>query len=210
MPRTFLNLLTTTDISGSEAGRSIGELLARYTPAIFPDKIGNWEPIKEACSSADDFVRFWQWPVLAKKNKPRTSFSVWFRRPHRRYSAIYLDLTSGAVSDGDLTILLAELAKLTKAEVGMIQSVTPVYEARAREKGLLGFSDKLKKRFSLTLYDESVAEAMPDAFDTMWLPSQAWFVDSTKLLAPSPGIFSLLNADSSTRDEVLRHIRKRG
>ena len=188
----------------------MAELILQYTPDIFPDKIGNWEPIKEACVSADDFVRFWQWPVLAKKKKPRTSFSVWFRKPHLRYSAVYLDITSGAIGAEDLTALLVGLAKLIKAEAGMIQDVTPVYEVRAREKELLRFTDKLKRRFFLPLYDESVAEGMPDAFDTMWLPSETWIVDSAKLLAPLPGIFSLPDTGFHTRDEVLKHIRKKG
>jgi hypothetical protein len=210
MSQTFLNLLTTEDISGPETGRDIGELILRRTPAIFPEKIGNWEPIKDRCVSADDFVRYWQWPVLAKRRKPRSSLSVWFRKPHRRYSSVDLDVTSGAVSAEDLTVLLAELGKLIKAEVGMIQDVTPEYEVRARDKELLRFTDKLKTRFYLHLYDESVADGMPDAFDTMWLPAEMWIVAAPKLLAPMPGIFRLPETEFCSRDEVLKQIRKRG
>jgi hypothetical protein len=87
--------------------------------------------------------------------------------------------------------LLAELATLTKSEFGMVQEVTSAYRPRAEEKRLLQFTDKLKKRFLLSLSDESVSNGLPDAFDTMWLPSEAWEVGVRNLLAPKPGIFIL-------------------
>jgi hypothetical protein len=210
MSRTFLNLLTTADISAPRTGREVGEVILRSAPSLFPDKIGNWEPISEDCMSPDDFALHWCWPVLAKRRKPRVNFSVWFRGKRRKYSCIFLNFENDIASPADRNALLEGLAILTSSEFGMIQEVSPNYRQRAEEKGLLSFSDKLKKRFSLHLFDEALKNGLPEVFDTMWLPPDAWSVGASNLVAHGSGLFELRDRESASRDEALGHIRKRG
>jgi len=210
MTPSFLNLLTTEDISAPDTGRKIGEVVLRHAPQIFPEKIGNWEPIDRACKSPDDFYRHWQWPVLGKRRTPRVSFSVWFRGQRRRYSLLKFGFDSREISTVKLTDLMAELGVLTRAEFGMIQEVTPAYRSRAEARGLLQFQDKLKRRFSISLFDEAMTVGIPDAFDFMWLSATTWTVGTRNLLTVRPGLFQLEKKDSTSRDEALGEIRRKG
>jgi hypothetical protein len=210
MSLSFLNLLTREDITAPEMGRAIGALISRCARDIFPDRIGNWEPLGAACASPEDFARHWQWPVLATKKSPRVDLSVWFRKPHRRYSSIHFGIAHTAGGTTSRCDFLAELATLTNADFGMLQELSPDYRAHADQKQLLQFADKLKRNYFLSLTDESLANGLPDAFDVMWLPPKVWAVDAEKLFAPRSGIFILPGRDSRTRDEALSAIRMKG
>jgi len=210
MSQIFLNLLTTKDITAPEMGRKIGEIIKEHAAELFPDRIGNWEPIKEPCLSPDDFASNWRWPVLAKRRKPRVSFSVWFRKPKRRYSSIFFDFSTAIIAPSKATELLAELARFTESEFGMIQEVSDLYRTRAEERNLLSFTDKAKKHFFIHLFDESLSNGIPDVFDIMWLPFNSWTVDSPNLIASTPGIFRLVDKDTDSRDEALKKIQRKG
>jgi hypothetical protein len=209
MSKVYLNILTTGDITAAETGRRIATIIQESTPDIFPDRIGNWEPIANPCFSPEDFVRFWSWPVLAKRRKPKSHVSVFFRKPHRKYSAIYIGIESSTRVTSDLSQLLAKIAILTEAEFGMIQTVTESYRERADARRLLQYIDKQKTRFFMSLYDESIAHGLPDAFDVMWLPEGTWIVNSTDLIRTSTGVYTLRSGDSDVRDDVLRGVQKR-
>jgi len=210
MAKIFLNVLTTHDITSPETGRRIGSIIQEYAPQIFPDKIGNYEPISNPCSSPDDFVRYWNWPVLAKHRKPRVDFSFWFRKPHRRYSAIAMDFSADAELACDVPRLLARIARLVEAEFGMVQSVSDNYQIRADQKKLLSYTRKIKRDlFFLHIYDESIENGIPDAFDIMWLPESKWIVNSPNLSRNPDGVYILSGNDSKVRDEVIQRVQKR-
>jgi hypothetical protein len=209
MSKVYLNILSTHDMRPPETGRRIGAIIQEFAPDIFPDRIGNWEPITNPCACPEDFVRFWSWPVLAKRRNPKSELSVWFRKPHRRYSAIYIGIESSMSVTSDLSKLLAELAALTEAEFGMLQTVTDSYRARGDARRLLKYIDKNRTRFFLSLEDESVADGLPDAFDVMWLPEREWNVNSTDLIRTPPSVYVLRSGDRDVRDGVLRGVHKR-
>ena len=209
MPRVDLTILTTRDISAPESGRRIGAIIQECAPDLFPDRIGNWEPITNPCSSPEDFARFWSWPVLAKRRKPRGDISVWFRKPHRKYSAIHLGIASNMRVTSDLSKLLAQMAALTDAEFGMAQTLSDTYRERADSRGLLSYINKKKTLFFLSLSDEELAQGLPDAFDVMWLPDREWIIHATDLIRTPVGVYALKSGDSSVRDDVLRGVLRR-
>ena len=209
MSKAYLSILTTHDISTLETGRRIGAIIQETAPDLFPDRIGNWEPISNPCSSPEDFVRFWSWPVLAKRRKPKSDFSVWFRKPHRKYSAIMIGIAASDRVTSELSRLLSEIAIFTEAEFGMVQTVTESYRDRADARGLLSYTDKQRTCFFMSLFDESIAHGLPDAFDFMWLPEREWIVNSTDLIRTVVGVYSLRSGDSAVRDDVLTGVQKR-
>lgn len=135
--------------------------------------------------------------------------SVWFRKPHRKYSAIDIGIASSARVTSDLSTLLAKIATLTDAEFGMFQTVTESYRERADARRLLSYVDKKRTLFFLSLSDEQFAHGLPDAFDVMWLPEREWTINSTDLIRTPVGVYALRSGDSSVRDDVLRGVLRR-
>jgi hypothetical protein len=75
-----LNLLTIVDIRHRSFAKRFGEVVRSTVPELFPERAGNFEPIKAPVISPEDFAAFWHWPFLAHRRSPRAEWEVWFRK----------------------------------------------------------------------------------------------------------------------------------
>lgn len=208
MTPVFLNVLLDRDITEPASAELFAAAILDTVPDVFPQRVGNFEPVRQPCSSIADLRRQWAWPVLGTRRQPRSELSVWFRRSHRRYTAIAVSVYDTAFTASSLAPLLARIARDFDAAYGMVQAVSPAYRCRADQLGILSYTDRARKRFFISLSDESVADGVPDAFDFNWLPPRLWIApqDATRC----DGLLALQDGSDEERNQLKHEIRNVG
>ncbi len=169
-----LNLLTVLDLRPRSFAERFGEVVRSTVPELFPERAGNFEPIKAPVTSPHDFEAHWQWPFLAVRRKPRAEWGVWFRKGINRHDWITLTVNDTRWHEQDLVGLLGDLVHAFNAAFAMIQEIDDDYRQRAERLGILSFTDKAKRHCFLSVTEHDIRRALPDGFSVTWLHKDYW------------------------------------
>lgn len=124
MARTLvLNLLTSRSLKSADDGRRLLRLWTELLPHYVPERFGNYEPIRLEFTpdDIDSVVKYWDWPFLAKRRKPRMLGSVFMHIGKVPvHGSIKIELEWKAIYQVEIVRFFKEVSAQFEAEFGFL------------------------------------------------------------------------------------------
>lgn len=177
MSKIVFKLLTARSLGSHKDGHLILNLWKKHLPGLLPDRIGNYEPIREKFDpdNLEAALALWQDPFLAVKKKPKMYSSVWMRMgpwPPRASWLIKADCNS--VNQEALCNLLREAPNALEADFACAHFMNAPEIERGLVNGTVSFVSKrgeeafkLERRvleFAFLLSSQELERCIPELY----------------------------------------------
>ena len=169
MVKVYAEILTPSPLTSREDGAAVLDLWEKYLPDHLPERIGNWEPIKQPFDRRNRAATLdvWRWPFLALRRKPRMDVQVFMRKgDHIRYATWVLGFDYGSVDIDQLGRFVRAAATTLEADLACLTLLTDDEIAAGRRNGTVLHLDKQGTRFTFMIASQHVQDSLPDVY---WL-----------------------------------------
>jgi hypothetical protein len=123
-----LTLFVPRSLEAIEDGLALLALLRERSPALMPEKYGNYEPLREVARGRSDreVLECWRYPFLWMRRKPRVDGSVWMTKGlsvRAQHSSIKVHCRTFALEE-ELCDFLRAAAVVFNADLGFVHALT--------------------------------------------------------------------------------------
>jgi hypothetical protein len=171
MSDVYFEILSPLPLSRQEDARELFKIWAETAPQFFPDRSGQYEPLRNrfSISTLEDAIRTWEFMFLVKRTaSPKLQATIFMQYgPHREHSTWSIGLKRMKDFEHEGFCKMLQRASVAfSANFGFIHRVTEMDISRGLANGTAGFLDTARTERHLYVASPILNKFVPDIYWT--------------------------------------------